>query len=119
MNIKDIGPVSLKSSEEVTIQSTCSVFAETEIISLLHHYRKKPEDILKAVFRGMTSRFYSLLLAVGIDGDAWMIGGVARNEGVVKALEEITGHRVRVPTDPSIIGALGAALAVSDIEYPS
>lgn len=114
MNIEDIGTLSAKSTEEVVIQNTCAVFVETEIISLLHHHRKKPEDILKGVFRGMASRFYSLLLTVGIEDDIYMIGGVARNKGVVQALEEITGHRVLLPPDPDIIGALGAALAISN-----
>jgi len=113
MGIEDIGQASLAAEEDITIQSTCSVFVETEIISLLHHYKKKPEDILRGVFRGMVSRFYSLLLSVGIEDDLYMIGGVARNAGIVKALEEISGHQVHVPPDPGIIGALGAALAVS------
>jgi len=114
MNIEDIGQASMRSREEVAIQSTCSVFVETEIISLLHHYKKKREDILKGVFRGMASRFYSLLLTIGIEDDMYMIGGVAKNEGVVKALENISGHQVLVPPDPNIVGALGAALAVSN-----
>jgi len=116
MNIEDIGRASLRSTEEVVIQSTCAVFAESEIISLLHYYKKKPEDILRSVFRGMASRFYSLLLRTGIEDELYMTGGVARNEGVVKALEEITGHPVLVPPDPNIVGALGAALAVSNGE---
>jgi len=119
MRIEDIGRASLKSEEAVTIQSTCSVFAETEIISLLHHYRKKAEDILMGYFRGMASRFYSLLLQTGSMDDIWMIGGVAKNEGVVKAIKEITGRAVHIPPDPSIIGALGAALAVSNEDLKS
>ena len=114
MNIEDIGRASMRSREEVAIESTCSVFAETEIISLLHHYKKKREDILKGMFRGMASRFYSLLLTIGIEDDMYMIGGVAKNEGVVKALEDISGHPVLVPRDPNVVGALGAALAVSN-----
>ncbi len=114
MNIEDIGRVSTRSTEEVAIQNTCAVFAETEIISLLHYYKKKPEDILKGIFRGMAARFYSLLLSVGIEDDVYMIGGVAKNEGVVKALEEISGHHVLVPPAPNMVAALGAALAVSN-----
>ena len=79
----------------------------------MHHYKKRREDILKGVFRGMVSRFYSLLLTIGIEDDMYIIGGVARNEGVVKALEDISRHQVLVPPDPAIVGALGAALAVS------
>jgi predicted CoA-substrate-specific enzyme activase len=114
MNIEDIGQASRRSKEELTIQSTCSVFAETEIISLLHHYKKRREDILKGVFRGMASRFYSLLLTIVIEDDMYMIGGVAKNEGVVRALQDISGHPVLVPPDPDIVGALGAALAISN-----
>ena len=114
LNIEDIGPLSTRSTEEVALQTTCSIFAETEIISLLHHAKKKPEDILKGLFQGMASRFYSLLISVGIEDDVYMIGGVAQNEGVVQALEEIIKHRVLVPPDPSIVGALGAALTVSN-----
>ncbi len=89
LKIEDIGRLAMKSTEGVSIQSTCSVFAETEIISLLHHYKKKPEDILQGVVRGVVSRFYSLLLSAGIEEELCMIGGVARNEGIVRALEEM------------------------------
>jgi len=109
----EIGQMSLGSIENVTIQSTCSVFMETEIISLLHHYKNKPEDILRGVFRGMASRFYSLLLHVGIEDDLFMIGGVANNQGIVRALQEVSGYKVDVPQYPYIIGALGAALAIT------
>ena len=110
IRVQDMSQAARKSEEEVEITSTCSVFAETEIISLLHA-KKKPEDIVKGVFKGLASRLYSLLLTVGMEDDIAMIGGVANCEVVVEMLENMSGHKIIVPSDPIIVGALGAALA--------
>jgi (R)-2-hydroxyacyl-CoA dehydratese activating ATPase len=110
ISIAETGILSLRSQEPVEVQSTCAVFAESEIISLLHQ-RKKPEDILRGVFRSLAARVYPLLLSAGwADNAIAMVGGVARNIGVVKALEEQARRNILVPENPEMVGALGAAL---------
>ena len=108
IKIEDMSRLAAQSSNSIVIESTCSVFAETEIISLVHA-KKKTEDIVNGVFRGMAARFYSLLLAIGIQDDIAMTGGVAKCEEIVHILHEMSGHKILVPRNPTIVGALGAA----------
>jgi len=95
-------------SEALNVQSTCAVFAESEIISLIHQ-RNSAADILKGVFFSLAERVYKTLTQVGLEREVAMVGGVARNEGVVRELEELLGFPVLVPENPEIVGAVGAA----------
>jgi len=110
IDITEMGKLYLSSRESTEIQSTCTVFAESEIISLIHQ-RKRPEDILKGAIKGFAARIHSLLLTIGSPDNIAMAGGVARNTAVIKAMEERIGHNILVPANPAIIGALGAAIA--------
>jgi predicted CoA-substrate-specific enzyme activase len=109
IGMAEMGALYRRSREPAEIQSTCAVFAESEIISLLHQ-RKRPEDILKGALKGFAARIYPMLLNVGYPSDVALVGGVARNTGVIKAIEEQIGHSVLVTDNPDIVGALGAAL---------
>jgi len=109
INVEEMGRLALRSQEEIEIDSVCAVFAESEIISLIHQ-KKRPEDIARAVFRGLASRIYTLVVKVGFEKNLVMVGGVAKNVGLVRALEEKTGCRIMIPEEPMIAGALGAAL---------
>jgi predicted CoA-substrate-specific enzyme activase len=104
-----MGELYQKSREPVEIQSTCTVFAESEIISLLHQ-KKGTENILKGALMGFASRVYPLLLTAGFPSDVVIVGGVARNNGVRQAIEEQIGQSILVPDNPDIVGALGAAV---------
>jgi predicted CoA-substrate-specific enzyme activase len=107
--LDDIGPLSLRSQEALEIKNTCVVFAESEIISLIHA-KKAREDILRGVFEGLALSIYSLMTRIGVEQDVVMVGGVAKNIGMVKALEKHVGLDIIVPDNPEIAGALGAAL---------
>jgi predicted CoA-substrate-specific enzyme activase len=109
MGIQEMADLSLRAREYVEVQSTCAVFAESEIISLLH-MKKRPEDIVRGALRGLVKRIYPLLLEVGLEKDVTVVGGVARNKGLIRALEELMGFSVFVPPEPQIVAALGAAL---------
>jgi (R)-2-hydroxyacyl-CoA dehydratese activating ATPase len=112
VGITDIGEMALQSKETVTVQSSCAIYAETEIISLLHS-QKRPEDILKGVYRGFSARIYPLLANVGyIQGITNLVvtGGIAHNIGMLKAIEERVAGNIWVPENPDILGALGAAI---------
>ncbi len=104
-----LGKLSLKSKKNVVINNNCAVFAESEIISLIH-LKHQPEDIAKAIFRGLASRIYTLIVKADFQPDLVMVGGVARNVGMVTALKELVECPVLVPPEPMIVGALGAAL---------
>jgi predicted CoA-substrate-specific enzyme activase len=101
--------LALKSKTNLEIQSTCAVFAESEIISLIHD-GAKPEDILRGFFKGLAGRIYSQLLEIGINEDVVAIGGIARIQALISALEEMAGCQIQVPQNPDIVGALGAAI---------
>lgn len=106
--LEESGELSLQSKEEFTVTSSCPVFAESEIVSLVH-MKKQLSDILSAVYSGVALRTYSLLMKVGVEKDVVMVGGVARNIGVVKAIEKQIGFDMLIPGNPEIVAALGAA----------
>ncbi len=114
--IQDLGPLSLRSLKEIEISSMCTVFAESEVISLIARNEEKT-DIAAGVHRAIASKASSLLRRVGIEPGLMMTGGVARNPGVVRAIEEKTGCRILLCEKPDIVGAVGAALfALDEIE---
>lgn len=109
LDISELGPVSLRSEETVEISSMCTVFAESEVISLIAQNKEKA-DIAKGVHRAVAGKACSLLSRVG-GGPAYMMtGGVAKNQGVVQAVEEKLGAKLFLCEDPEIVGAVGAAL---------
>lgn len=107
--VEETEPLSQQAEKDVDIETTCAVFAESEIISLLHQ-KHTPAEIIRGVFKGLAQRSYPLLLNVGLKSDVVMIGGLARNGGLVKAIEEVAKAKIWVPEEPAIVGALGAAI---------
>jgi predicted CoA-substrate-specific enzyme activase len=113
VDVEEMGRLSLDSHKDVEINNTCAVFAESEIISLIH-LKQHPEDIARAVFRGLARRVYTMIIKVDFKKDLVMVGGIAKNVGMVKAMEEQAGCHILIPEDPIIVGALGAALIASE-----
>ncbi|MCL4434058.1 MAG: acyl-CoA dehydratase activase [Actinobacteria bacterium] len=111
--LDELGPTSLRSERPVKISTTCTVFAESEILSWLGK-GKKVEDILFGVHQSVAGRALGLLRRVGIEQDVAFTGGVARNIGMVKALEELLGFPIYVSEESHFMGALGAALFAMD-----
>jgi predicted CoA-substrate-specific enzyme activase len=109
VDISELGPISMKSTEEVGISSMCTVFAESEVISLIAQNKEKA-DIARGVHRAIAGKACSLLNRVDPVPEFMMTGGVARNPGVVKAVEEKMGAPFYLCEDPDIVGAAGAAL---------
>jgi benzoyl-CoA reductase subunit D len=110
VNIEDLGQMSLKSKNAIPMNAQCAVFAESEVVSLLHAKTPK-EDIARAVHDAIASRIVSLARKVGFEPDVVLIGGVAHNTGFVNSLEKALECTVTIPDDPEYIGAYGAALA--------
>lgn len=105
-----IGEISLLHKKELTISSICTVFAESEVVSLISE-GEELEDVLYAIHKAIADRTISLINRLGgIEGEVAMAGGVAKNVGVVNALEKELGVRIKVYEEPQIISALGAAL---------
>jgi (R)-2-hydroxyacyl-CoA dehydratese activating ATPase len=99
----------LKTDGKVDISSTCTVFAESEIVSLVGHGTDK-NKIIKGLVYSITSRIISMVERIGLEEPVCMTGGVAKNLAVIKALEERLNTKITVPAEPQITGALGAAL---------
>ncbi|KRU23780.1 putative CoA-substrate-specific enzyme activase [Clostridium sporogenes] len=108
-NVSKLGEISEKSTKEVSISSTCTVFAESEVISHLSANAKK-EDIVAGIHTSVVRRVSTLAMRVGIEDQVVMVGGVARNKGIVKAMEKELGHDIKVPELAQLTGALGAAI---------
>jgi predicted CoA-substrate-specific enzyme activase len=109
LSMEEIAVRGLASREEITISSMCSVFAQSEVVSLLAA-GKRLEDIVRGLNRSVAARVTALAGRSGLEREWMMTGGVARNRGVVAAIEERLGGRVIVPPEPELCGALGAAL---------
>ncbi len=111
--LDDLGAVSLKSTKPIKISTTCTVFAESEVLAWLGK-GKKIEDILWGVHKSIASRSAGLMRRVGINDEITFTGGVSRNIGMVKALEERLEKPLNISEDCHYMGALGAALFALD-----
>jgi predicted CoA-substrate-specific enzyme activase len=111
--LPELGPTALRAERAVKISTTCTVFAESEILSWLGKGRKV-EDILLGVHQSIASRSIGLLRRVGIESEVTFTGGVAKNEGMIRTLEKGLGVELNVSEDSHYMGALGAALFAMD-----
>ena len=107
--IDEMGSLALKSSSPASISSTCTVFAESEVISLFARGSQK-QDIASGIHKSIARRVSGMAKRIGVEPPLIFTGGVAKNVAVRKYLEEELGFDVIKPTHPQIIGALGAAL---------
>ena len=105
-----IGEYSLDIKKKLApLSSTCVVFARSEVLGHLHEGTHK-NDILAGACEALADRVYPLLKRVGIEGDFVISGGIAKNIGVVKRVEEKVGLKSNICFEPQIVGALGAAI---------
>lgn len=111
--IEELGPLSLKSDKKIPMNAQCAVFAESEVVTLVHSKTSK-EDIAKAVHDAIASRIVSLARKIGFEPEVILIGGVALNVGFVDSLKKALECDVIVPEDPEFIGAFGAAIAAKE-----
>ena len=111
--LPDLGGTALRADRPVRISTTCTVFAESEVLSWLGK-GKKVEDILLGVHQSIASRSIGLLRRVGIEQELTFTGGVAKNVGMVHVLNEALGFKVNVSEESHFMGAIGAALFALD-----
>ncbi|MEK6653856.1 MAG: acyl-CoA dehydratase activase [Thermodesulfobacteriota bacterium] len=109
LKLKEMGELSLQSKEKVRISSTCTIFAEQEVVSKIAD-GVPIEDILAGLHEAIASRVFHMAEKMKIEKDVVMTGGVAKNVGMVKALEDQLGFPVLIAREPLLTGAIGAAI---------
>lgn len=109
LDVGDLGPFSLSSDMPIDINSTCVVFAESEVISLVAR-KKKREDIVAGIHKSLAKRIGAMARKAGAAPDILLTGGGGLNEGIADALEMELMQDIHVPNYPQLNGAVGAAL---------
>jgi predicted CoA-substrate-specific enzyme activase len=110
-----IGPLSLKSERPVEFSTNCAVFAESETVSRLAE-GTRPEDLLAGVHRAMAAKVALLAKRVKMEPEVVLTGGGAEDAGLVRAVDEALGLKVRVPENPRLTAALGAACLAEEAQ---
>lgn len=108
-NLESLADLSNRSTQQVRISSTCTVFAESEVVSLVAHGVPK-EDIIRGLHEAVAERIYGMVRRIRARDPYVMTGGVAKNLGVVRAIEARLKAKLFIPEEPQIVGALGAAI---------
>ena len=110
---EEMGLLSLQATSTVPMNAQCAVFAESEVISLIHA-RVPKADIARSVFNAMAGRISSLVRRVGLNKELAMIGGMAKNPGFVRELEKDLDTKIFLTENPDFVSALGAALIAAE-----
>ena len=118
VKVEELGRLSLGAPRTIKISSMCTVFAESEVVSLIADSQPK-EVIIRGLHDSIADRVLGMVNRVGIEEEVTLTGGVAKNEGVARALEDRLGVKMFIPPEPQIIGALGAALLARDLSSRS
>jgi len=116
VDLMEMGERSLRARGNVIISSMCTVFAESEVISLIAKGCSK-DDIIRGLHAAISKRIFTMAGKLRMERPITMTGGVAKNRGIVEALRKVLKAEIHVPEEPQIVGALGAAL--SALKYPS
>lgn len=114
VRLEDLGRLSRRAPRTIKISSTCTVFAESEVVSLIADNQPK-EVIIRGLHDSIADRILGLVRRVGFEETVTLTGGVAKNDGVVQALENRLKLKLFIPPEPQIIGALGAALVAREL----
>jgi len=109
VQVEDVGQLSLDAVKPQNISSVCAVLAESEIINLVSS-GETVENIIRGVHNSLATRSLALLKRAGLEDEVTFVGSVARQKGMVKALEETLKRKVNVNDEPHMVGALGAAV---------
>jgi benzoyl-CoA reductase subunit D len=113
IKLEDIGRISLESTKSIDMNAQCTVFAESELVTLVHS-NTPVADIARSVHDAISSRITSMVRRVGLKPDVVLVGGVGHNVGFKKSLEEDLGMSVQVLEHPEYVTALGAAIVARE-----
>ena len=111
--LDDIGKLALQSNQPASISSTCTVFAESEVISLFARGASK-KDIASGIHKSIARRVAGMAKRIGVAPLLVFCGGVAKNVAVKSFLEEELGYEIVTPNQPQLTGAIGAALIAQE-----
>jgi bzd-type benzoyl-CoA reductase Q subunit len=115
IRLEDIGPLSLQATgDPLKVSNTCVVFAKSEVLSLMRQ-GESTNRILAGLCDGVADRVKSLVRIVGLEEDFVISGGISKNIGVVRRIEEKLGVKAHICFEPQIVGAVGAALLAADL----
>ena len=114
LELDDLGGISLESTKKVPISSTCTIFAQQEVIARISEGLPL-EDIVAGLHNALAGRVARMVQRLRVEPDVVLTGGVAKNIGVVKAMQENLGYKILVPPDPLLTGAIGAAILGKEI----
>jgi benzoyl-CoA reductase subunit D len=114
VTIEDMGPLCLESDKEIPMNAQCVIFAESEVVGLIHANTDKP-DISKAIHDAMASRMVSIIRRIGVNEDIVMVGGMGYNPGFVAAMKrELNVDNIYIPDEPEYAAAVGAAVVAAE-----
>ena len=117
VTIEEMGPLCLQSDKEIPMNAQCVIFAESEVVGLIHAKTSKP-DISKAIHDAIASRVVSIIRRIGVNQDIAMIGGVSYNPGFLESMKrELKIDKLHVPDDPEFGAAVGAAVVAAEKAY--
>ena len=117
-DLLDMGTRSLETQKSVSISSTCTVFAESEVISLIAEgYMKR--EIIRGLHEAISRRIFSMAKRLKVSEEITFCGGVAKNQGIAETLKGFFKMQINIPEEPQIVGALGAALYAKEIALKS
>lgn len=115
VSLDAMGTLSLSSEKQIPLNAQCVVFAESEVVGLIHANVAKA-DISRAIHEGIAGRIVALIRRIGVNQDLVLIGGMARNPGFVACLaRQLTVEKLHVPDAPEFGAAVGAALLAAEI----
>ncbi len=114
IKLEEMGPLALSSDKEIPMNAQCAIFAESEVVGLIHAKTSK-QDISKAIHDAMASRIVSMIRRIGVNEDVVLLGGVGRNPGFVEAMKrELKLENIYIPDEPEYGEAVGAAVAAAE-----
>ncbi|MCF8111036.1 MAG: acyl-CoA dehydratase activase [Desulfobacteraceae bacterium] len=114
-DLDEFGELSARADVPAAISSICTVFAESEVISLISKGESR-ENMIAGIHESVASRISAMAKRLGVTGPVMMTGGVAKNSGAVRALENKLGVSIRVSPHAQLTGAMGAALLAARME---
>jgi benzoyl-CoA reductase subunit D len=114
-DLTELGPMALQSDKEIPMNAQCAIFAESEVVGLIHAKTQK-QDISKAIHDAMASRIVSMIRRIGANEDVVMLGGVGYNPGFVEAMKKQLGiANLQIPEEPEYGMAVGAAVVAEEM----
>jgi benzoyl-CoA reductase subunit D len=114
VSLEEMGSLCLQSDMKIPMNAQCAIFAESEVVGLIHAKTSKP-DISKAIHDAMASRIVSMIRRIGVNEDVVLLGGVGRNPGFVEAMQrELKLDKLHIPEEPEYGEAVGAAVVAAE-----